>query len=232
MFHIFSNLITNPDVSIIYLFEHYQDMIYIIMFGEFFIETAFIPASFLPWDGLMFLMWALSHHVVNPEAPGAIDLDAIYYTLLWAGFIGDIINYYLGKRLWNSLVGKSWHIFWRSLTLIPQSSVSKTQAFLTEKWHIYLSYGRILPIFRNFVPFVAGLVDIPRKTFLIYNTIGMVITISAALGLWLLFGDIPWVSQHVWLMMRLFVGLIVIWPFVLKRLVAQFTKQHTSTLSV
>lgn len=62
-------LFSHPDIAILGFFHNYGVHIYRMMFIEFFVETAFIPASFLPWDGILFMIGALSLQVVGKDVP-------------------------------------------------------------------------------------------------------------------------------------------------------------------
>jgi membrane-associated protein len=75
--------------------------------------------------------------------------------------------------------------------------------------------GRFVPIVRTFVPFLAGVAQMPYRTFFTYNVIGGVAWISLLTYAGFLFGNLPWVKKNLSLIV---IGIVIIsvLPMVIK----------------
>ena len=58
-----------------------------MMFAEYTIESALIPVSLLPRDGLMFMIGSLSLYIPTIEANNVMDLDVVIMVLIGASFL-------------------------------------------------------------------------------------------------------------------------------------------------
>jgi membrane-associated protein len=56
--------------------------------------------------------------------------------------------------------------------------------------------GRFMPIVRTFVPFVAGVAEMPYKSYVLYNIIGAVAWAGLCIGAGYLFGNVPVVKNN------------------------------------
>lgn len=219
------NIISNPDISITQLFFDYQNWVYWMMFVEYTLEWALIPLSLFPWDGLVFIMGALSLQVPAIESPRMIDLDVVIMVLIIASFVGDSINYYLGRYVSDKFIDKWFSIFGHRITPITQDKIASTKRFITSYGYWSYTYGRILPIFRNFIPFVAGMVKEPWYKFIIYDMIGAIILILVLSWLGIVFGNIPWAQWKLPILMWCFFWLIIIWPMIVSYIKKLFWKK-------
>lgn len=87
MYALVLTLFSHPEVAIITLFQQYGVWIYTLMFIEYFLEVALIVASFLPRDGILFMIGALSLQVIGDDIPGQIDIDMVLQTIVLAGIL-------------------------------------------------------------------------------------------------------------------------------------------------
>lgn len=178
------------------------------------IESALIPLSLLPWDGLILMMWSLSLQAPVIESSNIMDLDVVILVLIGASFVWDSINYYLGRRIHGSFVDKWVTVFGRHIVPIAQDQIDKANKFILSYGYRGYTLGRILPIFRNFMPFVAGMTKTPYHKFIIHDMIGAIFLICWLIGLGRWFGGVAWAQNNMTSLMRWFWWLIVLWPLI------------------
>ncbi len=219
-----TELFSHPDVAITQLFQHYWLWIYSLMFIEYFLESAFVSLSFLPWDWLLVMIWVLSLKVVWDDITWSIDIDMVFKTMLIAWFLGDMINYFIGKKVWSTIIWKQVTLLGRSFILVKHSSIDKAKELLSTYGYKTFLYSRILPVFRNIMPLVAWILHSDIKRFLIFDTIWLIVLIWWELSLWMIFGKIPWVANHLSLIIILFVSIILCGTILWKKILSQLSK--------
>ncbi len=172
-----------------------------IIFLIIFIETGLVFFPFLPGDSLLFMTGAfIAKSLFNP----------IPFILLLAvaAICGDYVNYSLGRKYGLSLrkvpyLGK----------FIKDSHIAETQAFFAKYGKISISLGRFVPIVRTFIPFISGIGEMDRKSFLKFNIIGGLSWVIVGIIAGFFFGSIPFVKAHFELIM-LSIVLVSILPIV------------------
>ena len=133
-----------------------------------------------------------------------------------AAVIGDAVNYSIGK--W---VGPK--VFERDRWFIRRVHLLKTQAFYERHGGKTIILARFVPIVRTYAPFVAGVAQMPYRTFGLYNVVGALawVVIACLAGYW--FGNVPWVKEHfeAVLLAIIFVSLL---PILVEALRARFAE--------
>lgn len=141
-----------------------------VVAGIVFAETGLLVGFFLPGDSLLLMAGVVSAQkgAINPW----IGVPAI--TL--AAVAGDQIGFMLGR-----LAGRA--VFDR-----PDGRFIKRKYFV-EAHDYYVKNGsrsiviaRFIPVLRTFVPFMAGVADMPYRSFVVWNVAG------GCLWVWSLFG--------------------------------------------
>lgn len=150
-----------------------------------FFETAFIPASFLPGDSLLFLMGLT---LANSTS---VLPDWIAFMLVWgAAFLGPQVSFYLGRRFGTALFAsnRKW--------LLNDKVLEKTNRFFDRYGARAVILARFVPILRSVVPVMAGSSDMQSKRFLRLNLIGATLWILAFMvpGYWL--GGIELIKEN------------------------------------
>jgi membrane-associated protein len=56
--------------------------------------------------------------------------------------------------------------------------------------------GRFMPIERTFVPFVAGVAEMPYRSYVLYNIVGAIAWAGLCVGAGYLFGNVPVVKNN------------------------------------
>ena len=150
-----------------------------------FSETGLLVGMLLPGDTLLFNAGLLA-------ATGKINIVALLITLFVSAVAGNSVGYEIGKKTGHLIFKKEDGIFFRKEYLVRANELYVKHGGKT----VILS--RFIPIVRTFAPLIAGVGEMKRKMFLLYNVIGALLwTMSVTLlGYWL--GKrIPNVSHYV-----------------------------------
>jgi membrane-associated protein len=166
----------------------YGTWVYAILFGIIFVETGIIIWPFLPGDSLLFAAGALC-------ASGALSTPVTAAILIAAAFLGDTVNYsvgrYVGPRVFaTDGAGAFTH------RLLNREHLGRAHEFFEKYGGKAIVLGRFVPIVRTFIPFVAGAAAMTRRTFVVYNLVGAVLWVCLCLGAGVLFGNIPIVKNN------------------------------------
>ncbi|WP_176091599.1 DedA family protein [Clostridium felsineum] len=118
-------------------------------------------AIVLPEESLLFVIGSLS-------SLGKINIWLVIVVVIIATFIGDSINYLIGRKLGSNILNKDKSI------IIKKEHIYKTQNYYNKRGSVTVIIGRTLPIIRTFIPFVAGMAGMNYKKFIIFNMIGAI----------------------------------------------------------
>jgi membrane-associated protein len=169
-----------------------------------FVETGAVIMPLLPGDSLLFVSGAVT-------AIAGLNVHLLVAILIAAAIAGDSVNYYVGSKLGlRAFDNKDSRVFKRVY-------LERTQAFYEKYGAFSIVMGRFVPIVRTFVPFLAGVAQMPYRVFFLYNVVGGVLWISSLTYAGYLFGNIPWVQKNLTLIV---VGIVIasIMPMVIKYL--------------
>jgi membrane-associated protein len=169
-----------------------------------FVETGAVIMPLLPGDSLLFVSGAVT-------AIAGLNVHLLVAILIAAAIAGDSVNYYVGSKLGlRAFDNKDSRVFKRVY-------LERTQAFYEKYGAFSIVMGRFVPIVRTFVPFLAGVAQMPYRVFFLYNVVGGVLWISSLTYAGYLFGNIPWVQKNLTLIV---IGIVIasIMPMVIKYL--------------
>lgn len=113
-------------------------------------------------------------------------------SLILAAIVGDQVGYWTGRFLGQRLFEKEDSRFFK------RKYLDQTRAFY-ERWGgSAIILGRFVPIVRTFAPILAGAVQFPPRTFILYNISGGVFWVLSLVltgyGLGSLF---PWLKKYI-----------------------------------
>ncbi len=129
------------------------------LFAIVFAESGLFFGFFLPGDSLLFTAGFLA-------SQGLFNIWILLPLLFIAALLGDNVGYSFGK-----FVGPK--LFMRSKShLFKPHHAENAHAFFLEHGSKAVFFARFLPIFRTFVPIVAGIARMPYHNFLVYNVLG------------------------------------------------------------
>ncbi len=157
--------------------EHPLGLLFVIVI--IFSETGLFVGFFLPGDSLLFVTGLLfakdSLHVI-----GFIPMILL---LSIAGILGNMVGYWFGKKSGPLLFQK------KDTFLFKRKHLLAAKEFYDEKGPGTIFLARFLPIVRTFVPIVAGVVEMDRKKFMLYNIVGSISWITSMMCIGYFLGD-------------------------------------------
>ena len=171
------------DVHLASLAQNYGAWVYVILFLIIFAETGLVVTPFLPGVSLLFVAGAVA-------AVGAMAVNKLVIVLIVAAFLGNYVNFQIGKYL-----GKRFFID-RESRLLKREYLDKTHAFFERHGGKTLIISRFLPILRTYAPFVAGIGRMGSWRFAIFNVVGAVLWVALLTYAGYLFGNIPFIKNN------------------------------------
>jgi membrane-associated protein len=166
--------------------ENFGSGIYFILAAIIFAETGLVICPLLPGDSLLFAAGA----VLALATSSQLSLPIMCVILILAAFLGDLLNYHVGRWLAPRLFREG-----RIRGLNPKH-LEKTKQFYVKHGGKTLILARFVPIVRTYAPFVAGLTGLPRRRFIAYSLVGGALWITLFLNLGYYFGNIPTVKSN------------------------------------
>ena len=186
------DFILHLDAHLFTLIMDYGNWIYLILFMIVFVETGLVVMPLLPGDSLLFAAGTFCAGVVQQNQTAELNLWIVIPLLCTAAFIGDNLNYYIGKNI--GLKVMQWRV--RGRQIVKQSYIDKTQAFYDKHGPKTIILARYVPIVRTFAPFVAGVGEMKYFKFLKYSIIGGITWVFALTLLGFFFGNLPIVQEN------------------------------------
>ena len=180
----FLQRLTNPQ-SLAVLTGEMGLWVYVLMFAIVFCETGLVVMPFLPGDSLLFALGALG---AVPGIP--LNLWLMAGLLIMAAFLGDALNYAIGRRLGPAVFHRA------DSRWLNRRHLEAAHAFYEKYGGKTIILARFVPIVRTFAPFVAGIGRMHYPRFAAFNLVGAILWVGSMMGAGRLFGGIPWVQQH------------------------------------
>jgi membrane-associated protein len=132
-----------------------------------FAETGLLVGFFLPGDTMLFIA-GVAAASKGPSGDPYLNIVALVPALIAAAVIGDQLGYFLGFKTGHAIFTREEGFFFK------RKHAEKAHAF-------YLKYGvwavvlaKFAPVLRTFVPFMAGVGEMPYKKYLSVDTIAVV----------------------------------------------------------
>jgi len=151
-----------------------------------FAETGLLVGLAFPGDSLLFIA-GVAASGSGDAILGNASLDPVLLFVLspFAAIFGSIVGYWFGEKYGKKLFDK------------PDGRIfNHHKVVATEKWLTKYGVGKALVLAR-FVPFVrtlinpmCGIIGVPKKTFMIWNTVGALIWTQGVIGLGFILGDV------------------------------------------
>lgn len=175
--------ILHLDTHLAALASSHAVLVYVVLFAVIFVETGVVILPFLPGDSLLFIAGATA-------AQGTFRLPVLVPLLMLAAILGDSMNFAIGSRMRTSVVDR------HRIRFIKPAYLERTRDFFDRHGRKTIVLARFVPVVRTFAPFVAALGHMAYGVFLSYNIIGGVAWVGALIGAGIAFGNLPWVSDH------------------------------------
>lgn len=169
----FLGLSLDPKELINSLSPYAEVAIWLIIFAE----TGLLIGFFLPGDSLLFTAGLLA-------GQGKLNIWLLLPGVFIAAFVGDQVGYTFGEKLGPRLFNKPDSRFFK------QEYVTHTRNFFNKHGSKTIIIARFVPIVRTFAPILAGVGEMDRKTFVIYNVIGAFLWAVGLTMLGYILGDV------------------------------------------
>ncbi len=180
----FLDFILHIDIYLQHWVTDYRAWTYLILFLIIFCETGLVVTPFLPGDSLLFASGTVAAMPGNP-----LGILFIIPLLIFAAFIGDNTNYFIGRFLGDKVYEKDYR-------LIKKKYLIKTHSFYEKHGGKTLIIARFMPIIRTFAPFVAGIGTMKYYRFISFSIIGNVAWVTSFAVAGYFFGNIPFVRKN------------------------------------
>ncbi|WP_341890794.1 DedA family protein [Variovorax sp. YR752] len=177
------DFILHVDVHLANFVSTYGAWVYALLFVIIFVETGVVVMPFLPGDSLLFVVGALC-------GAGLMNLPLAIALLTAAAILGDQCNYSIGRYFGPKVFQ------WENTRFFNKDAFNQAHAFYEKYGGITIIAARFFPFLRTFVPFVAGVAEMTRSRFTLYNIVGATVWVGGVTLAGYLFGNIPWVKEN------------------------------------
>ena len=181
--------------------QNYGAWVYALLFLIIFVETGVVVMPFLPGDSLLFVVGAMC-------GVGLMDYTLSVGLLFAAAVLGNQSNYTIGHYFGPKVFQ------WEDSRFFNKRAFNQAHAFYEKYGGITIVAARFMPFLRTFAPFVAGVAQMTRAKFTLYDVGGGALWVGGIITIGYFFGNIPFVKTHldkiIWAMI-LIPGLFVIY---------------------
>src|SRR5574342_372068 len=139
----FWDLAVHLDVHLAGFVQQHGAWVYALLFVIVFCETGLVVTPFLPGDSLLFVAGTVA-------AAGNMYVHGLFATLATASFLGDNVNYWIGRYAGPRVFARE------GSRLLNPAHLDRTQRFYDRYGPSTVFFARFVPIVRTFAPFVAG----------------------------------------------------------------------------
>ena len=151
-----------------------------------FAETGLLVGLAFPGDSLLFIA-GVAASGSGTAILGNASLDPVLLFVLspFAAIFGSAVGYWFGEKYGKRLFDKP------DGRIFNQHKVAATQKWLT-KYGVgkALVLARFVPFVRTLINPMCGIIGVPKKTFMIWNTVGALIWTQGVIGLGFILGDV------------------------------------------
>jgi membrane-associated protein len=127
-----------------------------------FSECGILFGILLPGDTLLFTLGILARR-------GIFELDIMIMGCMVSAFLGNLLNYEIGKRYGIKFFKRYASRF------ITDEQIDSTNTFFNKHGVTTIILARFVPLMRTIAPFLAGVVRMDYRMFVIHSFIGAVI---------------------------------------------------------
>jgi membrane-associated protein len=177
------DFILHVDVHLATFVQNYGTWVYALLFAIIFVETGVVVMPFLPGDSLLFVVGALC-------GAGLMSFPLAVGLLTVAAILGDQCNYSIGRYFGPKVFQ------WENSRFFNRNAFNQAHAFYEKYGGVTIIAARFLPFLRTFVPFVAGVAEMTRSRFTLFNVAGAALWVGGVTLAGYLFGNIPWVKEN------------------------------------
>ena len=177
------DFVLHVDVHLATFVQAYGAWVYALLFAIVFVETGVVVMPFLPGDSLLFVVGAMC-------AAGLMSLPLVLGLLWVAAVAGNQSNYAIGRHFGPRVFR------WENSRWFNRQAFDQAHAFYERYGGITIVVARFMPFLRTFAPFVAGVAQMTRSRFTLYDVTGGALWVGGVTVAGYLFGNIPWVKAN------------------------------------
>ena len=194
------DFILHVDKHLELFIQNYGLWVYALLFLIIFVETGVVVMPFLPGDSLLFVVGAMC-------GTGLMHYGYSVGLLLAAAILGNQSNYTIGRFIGPKVFQ------WEDSRWFNKKAFNQAHAFYEQYGGITIVAARFMPFLRTFAPFVAGVAQMTRARFILFDVLGGTLWVVGIVSVGYFFGNIPWVKLHldkiIWAMI-LIPGLVIL----------------------
>ena len=162
---------------------NYGAWVYALLFLIIFVETGVVVMPFLPGDSLLFVVGALC-------GLGLMDYGLSVGLLFAAAVMGNQSNYAIGRYFGPKVFQ------WENSRFFNKKAFQQAHEFYEKYGGVTLVIARFMPFLRTFAPFVAGVAQMTRSKFSLYDVSGGALWVGGIITAGYFFGSVPFVKAH------------------------------------
>jgi membrane-associated protein len=171
------------DVHLEALIQTYGLWTYAILGLTIFSETGFVVTPFLPGDSLLFAAGAIS-------VKGVLSPLVLFLLLSVAAILGNTLNYWIGYFIGPNILLKN------KIPFVNKEYLQRAHRYFEKYGGRTIIFARFLPIFRTFVPFIAGMSTMSYGRYMLYNVVAGVLWVGLFVFAGYYFGNLPIVKNN------------------------------------
>ncbi len=157
--------------------------VYVLLFAIIFIETGLVVMPFLPGDSMLFVVGAMC-------GVGLMDYGLSVALLVTAAIAGNQTNYTIGHYFGPKVFA------WENSRFFNRQAFDQAHAFYERYGGITIVAARFMPFLRTFAPFVAGVAQMTRRKFTLFDVTGGMLWVGSIVTAGYFFGNIEWVKLN------------------------------------
>ena len=157
--HFLLDFILHVDVHLQTFVHSYGAWVYALLFLIIFVETGVVVMPFLPGDSLLFVVGTLC-------GVGLMSLPLSMALLTAAAILGNQTNYTIGHHIGPRVFQ------WEQSRFFNKRAFEQAHEFYERYGGITIVLARFMPFVRTFAPFVAGVAQMTRRRFTLYDVTG------------------------------------------------------------
>ena len=163
--------------------QNYGGWVYALLFVIIFVETGVVVMPFLPGDSLLFVVGAMC-------GVGLMNYPLVLGLLFVAAVAGNQSNYTIG-RFFGPKVFQ-----WEDSKFFNKRAFDQAHDFYERYGGITIVAARFMPFLRTFAPFVAGVAQMTRAKFTLYDVTGGALWVGGLVTVGYFFGNMPFVKAN------------------------------------
>jgi len=177
------DFVVHVDQYLAHFVAQYGTWVYALLFLIIFVETGVVVMPFLPGDSLLFVVGTMC-------GAGLMDLTTSIVLLIAAAVAGNQSNYTIGRYFGPKVFQ------WENSRFFNRKAFLQAHEFYERHGGITIVLARFMPFLRTFAPFVAGVAQMTRRKFSLYDVTGGVLWVGGVTIAGYLFGNVAWVKQN------------------------------------